>query len=153
MRFQKHYMSNLPDKSRQFNPNWSFKKKAEYWEEQAAKEEREKKGEFVPVDLGFRFPEIYRAIPNCVVKSALFGVVKKGARKYCKELEIASWRGNRLIYSGQQLDQNDLDVWLEVVNMSLTNVGPAHAVERGAPEEQLIGRSRSGPGHTGARHE
>lgn len=51
--------------------------------------------------------------PNVVLRSALFGVVKRGSRKYEKNVLKATLNGYTVKFTGEQLDQSDLDVWLE----------------------------------------
>lgn len=52
-------------------------------------------------------------VPNIVLRSALFGVVGKGYRQFEKKALKASFNGYTVKYTGEQLDQSDLDVWLE----------------------------------------
>jgi hypothetical protein len=53
-----------------------------------------------------------RGVPNCFLRSALFGVVKKGKRARIKNKKIASLGGVEIVYNdGEQLDQNDLIAW------------------------------------------
>jgi hypothetical protein len=49
-------------------------------------------------------------VPNSIIRSALFGIVRRGRRMYVEERKIASIVGIDIIYSGPQLDQADLDV-------------------------------------------
>ncbi|MDL1250257.1 plasmid replication initiator TrfA [Yersinia pestis] len=56
---------------------------------------------------------IYIPAPNVILRSALFGVIKKGVRKYEKRVLKATFNGYTVRYTGEQLDQSDLDVWLE----------------------------------------
>ena len=59
----------------------------------------------------------HRTAPNICLRSALFGVVKLGQRKYwpvSNPASIAAQAGYRVLYSGEQLNQSDLDVWLAV---------------------------------------
>lgn len=58
----------------------------------------------------------FRPIPNAILRSALFGVVAKGKRKYEENVLKASVNGLTIKYTGQQLDQLDLDVWVECVH-------------------------------------
>ncbi len=51
--------------------------------------------------------------PNVILRSALFGVVKKGDRQFEKGILKATFNGYTVKYTGEQLDQSDLDVWLE----------------------------------------
>lgn len=56
--------------------------------------------------------------PNVILRSALFGVVKKGERQYEKGVLKATFTGYTVKYTGEQLDQSDLDVWLECLQRS-----------------------------------
>ena len=58
-----------------------------------------------------------RAAPSCVLRSALFGVVKRGRRKYLESEQLAAWGKDSLSYTGMRLDQSDLDVWLEMLHV------------------------------------
>lgn len=53
--------------------------------------------------------------PNVILRSSLFGVVQKGARRYEERTLKASLNGCTVKYTGKQLDQSDLDVWLECI--------------------------------------
>ena len=57
------------------------------------------------------WPEAVRGVPNGVLRSALFGAIKKGQRRYLEREEIHALDGIRIIYTGLRLDQGDLDVW------------------------------------------
>lgn len=52
-----------------------------------------------------------RGTPNCFLRSALFGVVRKGHRQYLERQEMPALDGIKIIYTGPRLDQGDLDVW------------------------------------------
>ncbi|HEK1159515.1 TPA: replication initiator protein A [Proteus mirabilis] len=66
------------------------------------------------IDVIFTTPESYTS-PNSVLRSALFGLVEKGKRKYEKGVVKAALNGYTIIYTGEQLDQSDFDVWLELL--------------------------------------
>ncbi|RMD64931.1 hypothetical protein D6833_03655, partial [Candidatus Parcubacteria bacterium] len=51
-----------------------------------------------------------REIPSDYIRSALFGVVRKGRRRYLEREPIAAWQNVSIEYTGQRLDQYDLDV-------------------------------------------
>ncbi|MFP3014707.1 MAG: plasmid replication initiator TrfA [Arsenophonus sp.] len=51
--------------------------------------------------------------PNVILRSALFGVIKKNKRKYEDNVLKATFKCYMVKYTGKQLDQSDLDVWLE----------------------------------------
>lgn len=53
--------------------------------------------------------------PNVILRSALFGVVKKGNRQYEERVSKGTFSGYTVKYTGKQLDQSDLDVWLECI--------------------------------------
>ena len=57
------------------------------------------------------WPEPVRAVPNGFLRSALFGAIRKGRRRYFKAEQLAALDGIEIRYTGQRLDQGDLDVW------------------------------------------
>jgi hypothetical protein len=61
-----------------------------------------------------------RVAPNEVLRSAIFGVVRRGRRAYVKEMEIPAPEGFRIAYTGERLDQADLDIWLQLLHMVRT---------------------------------
>lgn len=64
------------------------------------------------------WPEHTRAVPNCFLRSALFGVVRKGNRRFLKNERINSLDGIEIYYTGERLDQGDLDVWENLLHIS-----------------------------------
>lgn len=62
------------------------------------------------------WPEAVRAVPNSVLRSALFGAVKRGARAYLERVKIHAQEGIEIRYTGARLDQGDLDVWATVLH-------------------------------------
>lgn len=58
-----------------------------------------------------------RGVPNAALRSALFGVIKKGARPYLERQKIHAQAGISIIYTGVRLDQGDLDVWETVLHL------------------------------------
>ncbi|MCP4050065.1 MAG: hypothetical protein GY730_05095, partial [bacterium] len=55
-----------------------------------------------------------RMIPAIFVRSPLFGIVKRGKRRYLDNELIESWKGYKIRVRGYQFTQYDLDVLLEV---------------------------------------
>ena len=55
------------------------------------------------------WPEPVRAVPNGFLRSALFGAIRKGRRRYLKAEQLAALDGIEIRYTGQRLDQGDLD--------------------------------------------
>lgn len=64
------------------------------------------------------WPEPQRGIPNSILRSALFGLVRRGRRGYVEKQVIASWPGITIRYTGIKLDQSDLDVWLLAAHLA-----------------------------------
>jgi hypothetical protein len=63
------------------------------------------------------WPEAVRGVPNGMLRSALFGAIKKGPRRYMEGEEIAAQDGIEIRYTGQRLDQGDLDVWESILHV------------------------------------
>lgn len=68
------------------------------------------------------WPDDRRAAPNDMIRSALFGVVKRGRRVMLKKHELPGPPGWKLYYTGQRLDQIDLDIWLEIMHRARTKI-------------------------------
>jgi hypothetical protein len=62
------------------------------------------------------WPDPVRAVPNGVLRSALFGAIAKGKRRYIDGEQLAALDGIEIRYTGQRLDQGDLDVWESVLH-------------------------------------
>ena len=62
------------------------------------------------------WPEPVRAVPNGFLRSALFGAIAKGKRRYIDGEQLAALDGVEIRYKGQRLDQGDLDVWESVLH-------------------------------------
>lgn len=59
-------------------------------------------------------PEIFedkRAIPNCFLRGALFGMVRKGKRALVGDKPIFTMSQYEVSFSGYEMDQNDLELW------------------------------------------
>lgn len=64
------------------------------------------------------WPESTRGVPNDVLRSALFGAVKKGKKLALERHPIAAPEGLKILYTGTRLDQGDLDVWESVLHIT-----------------------------------
>ncbi len=70
------------------------------------------------------WPEAVRAVPNGFLRSALFGAIAKGRRRYINGENLAAIDGVTVRYKGERLDQGDLDVWESVLHaVRLQNLG------------------------------
>ncbi len=61
-----------------------------------------------------QLPEIYnnrRIVLNCFSRAALFGLIKKGERKFLRNEVIHSMSQYQITYTGDALDQNDSDLF------------------------------------------
>jgi hypothetical protein len=82
-----------------------------------AKEKRQKveeEAKLLGTAMQQLLPEIFedkRAIPNCFLRGALFGMVRKGRRALVKDEPIFTMSQYHVAFSGEHLDQNDLEVW------------------------------------------
>ena len=72
-----------------------------------------------PIERAIPFPAGWAstdlAAPNICLRSALFGVTKRGRRTVRDEL-LASVKGYTVAYTGERLDQFDEDVWLTALS-------------------------------------
>ena len=64
------------------------------------------------------WPEAVRAVPNGMLRSALFGAIRRGARRYLRRERIAALEGIEIFYTGERLDQGDLDVWEMILHLA-----------------------------------
>ena len=65
--------------------------------------------------------EDYRAAPNAIFRSALFPALhptQKEKRPFLKNTDIFCVAGLKIFFTGEQFDQSDLDVYLEILNMA-----------------------------------
>lgn len=63
------------------------------------------------------WPPEARGMPNAMIRSALFGVVRRGRREYQRGVTLQSIGGMSVKYTGERLDQADLDVWLGIMEL------------------------------------
>jgi len=63
------------------------------------------------------WPDAVRAVPNGFLRSALFGAIAKGRRRYLDGDLIAAVDGIEIRYTGQRLDQGDLDVYEGILHV------------------------------------
>lgn len=97
------------------------------------------------------WPDTARGVPNSVLRSALFGAFGRGKRKFLRREPIASIEGISIFYTGQRLDQSDLDVWEGILHLSrnlnlgepieFTARGLLRLIGRGGPSGESLGKS------------
>lgn len=66
------------------------------------------------------WPDTDRGVPNIALRSALFGAIAKGPRRYLEGENISAQKNITISYTGEQLDQGDLDVWVTVLHLART---------------------------------
>jgi hypothetical protein len=66
------------------------------------------------------WPEPMRGVPNSVLRSALFGAVKRGKRAFLQGEPMAAVDGVTILFTGPRLDQADLDVWEQCLHLART---------------------------------
>jgi hypothetical protein len=65
------------------------------------------------------WPTLMRGTPNALLRSALFAGIQGNERiAYKKRTLLASVEGVEVRYLGVQLNQSDLDVWMQIVHLS-----------------------------------
>jgi TrfA protein len=64
------------------------------------------------------WPEEKRGTPNSFLRSALFAAVQSKDRVYMKESVLFSQQGITIKYTGEQLNQEDLDVWEAISHLA-----------------------------------
>ena len=64
------------------------------------------------------WPEPKRGAPNSFIRSALFAAIQSKDRQFLKETVLASQDGIEVRYTGEQLNQADLDVWETIVHLA-----------------------------------
>jgi hypothetical protein len=63
------------------------------------------------------WPAGVRGVPNPVIRSALFGVVKRGRREHLERVRLPAIGGTEILYTGARLDQADLDAWMGILEL------------------------------------
>ena len=82
--------------------------------QRAQREKAEEEAKLLGTAMQQLLPEIFdekRAIPNCFLRGALFGMVRKGRRALVGEMPIFTMTQYDLTFTGYELDQNDLELW------------------------------------------
>ena len=73
------------------------------------------------------WPDDRRGAPKTVIRSAIFGVVRRGRRQRVVDMPVASPARTTITITGWRLDQHDCDVWLEVMHLA-RNTAPGSEV-------------------------
>jgi len=65
--------------------------------------------------LKFPWGNEKRGVPSSFLRSALFGVVRRGRREMLDSVKIGSWSNTSIRFTGKKLQQSDQDVWMACV--------------------------------------
>ena len=74
--------------------------------------------EIVPFPRNKKVPSECWSMSPAIVRSPVFGVVKKGTRNFLRNQIVASYSDTTITYSGEALSQSDMDVYLQAVKLS-----------------------------------
>lgn len=66
------------------------------------------------------WPDPVRGVPNGMLRSALFGAIRRGRRRFLQREKITSVAGVTVFQTGPRLDQADLDVWEQCLHLART---------------------------------
>ena len=66
------------------------------------------------------WPDPVRGAPNSILRSALFGAIRRGRRTFMQREAVASYAGVTILQTGPRLDQADLDVWEQCMHLART---------------------------------
>lgn len=61
--------------------------------------------------------DLHRGVPNPMIRSGLFGTKSSGSRAYVKGDQVVSLSNFSIHYKGEELRQDDLSVWMSLINM------------------------------------
>lgn len=64
------------------------------------------------------YPDSKRAVPNSFIRSALFAAIQGKDRQFVKGLTLASQDGITIKFTGEELNQSDLDVWEALIHLA-----------------------------------
>ena len=90
------------------------------------------------------WPDQTRGVPNGVLRSALFGAIQKGTRRYMDRVRIEALDGIEIYYTGQRLDQGDLDLWENVLHIKKKKKTDAPCRFRAGAMLRLLGKTDTG---------
>ncbi len=85
----------------------------------SSKKPKKPKGEVIHFPLSI--PEKTRPVSNVTVRAALFAAIQGEDRELMDEVLLASQEGIKIIFSGRQLNQDDHDVFMQLIGMASNN--------------------------------
>jgi hypothetical protein len=91
------------------------------------------------------WPATVRGVPNAVLRSALFGAIRRGRRAALYREMVATVDGVEVLFTGFRLDQTDLDVWSHCLHLARAQDLGMKAEFSGREFLKAIGRTGTGP--------
>jgi hypothetical protein len=99
------------------------------------------------IQLSLALPERARPVSNVTVRAALFAAIQGENRELLNKATLTSQNGIRIIFSGEQLNQDDHDVFMQLVSMAIHKpLGEDMTVPANAILAEL-GRGKGGKDH------
>lgn len=77
----------------------------------------ERQAQLVTLPL-FPYPEVTRIVSNDMARSALFSAVQGGKRRILKKEVLATIEGVEIIFTGEELNQDDHDLLMQLVHFA-----------------------------------
>jgi len=93
------------------------------------------------------WPDSVRGVPNSVLRSALFGAIKRGKRAFMLRVQLAAVDGVTVLFTGPRLDQADLDVWEQCMHIARKNELGTRIRFAAYGFLKAIGKNTSGANH------
>lgn len=122
-------------------------------QEKPKQDVKPKKTENNVVQLALTLPEKSRAVSNATVRAALFAAVQGENRGLFNDVMLASQNGIKIVFSGEQLNQDDHDVFMQLVAMAIHKpLGEDITVSASAILTSL-GRGKGGKEHERLKEE
>jgi hypothetical protein len=123
--------------------------------EAMAEKSREKQGSSPAPDKSAKvirlpvWPDATRGVPNGVLRSALFGAIRKGRRQALNGqiIPVSALENITIRYTGWRLDQADLDVWEQCLHLARAEGLGCRIRFSAGSFLKSIGRNTSGANH------
>jgi hypothetical protein len=111
------------------------------WKEPPPEQEPEAEKQTAKIIQLPLWPEPVRAVPNDILRSALFAAIQGKSRRFMKMETIASVEGVTVKFTGEQLYQSDLDVWEQALHLMRNHPLGTECRFTGGAFLRLLGRS------------
>jgi hypothetical protein len=131
----------------------TVKEKKVQTEPTSPQEKKPKKSKGDVVQLSLSFPERTRPVSNVTLRAALFAAIQGEDRQLFNDVVLASQDGIKIIFSGEQLNQDDHDVFMQLVAMAIHKpLGEEVEISASSILSEL-GRGKGGKDHSQLREE